>query len=92
MSKDNDLSAHIKKRVLILLALDNKLNSNLSIRQMASALNITTTTIIATAKNYCEHGLDHFLSYHFNQVSVRTRKINGELKAHVIQLACSKAP
>lgn len=92
MSKDNDLSARITKRVLILLALDNKVNSNLSMRQIASALNTTTTTIIATAKNYCEYGLDYSLSHHFNQASVRTKKVNGELEAAVIQIACSEAP
>lgn len=92
MSKDNDLSARITKRVLILLALDNKVNSNLSMRQIASALNTTTTTIIATAKNYCEYGLDYSLSHYFNQASVRTRKVNGELDVAVIQIACSEAP
>ena len=92
MSKDNNLSARITKRVLILLALDSKVKSNLNLRQIATTLNTTTTTIIATAKDYCEQGLDYSLSHHFNEASVRTRKINGELEANVIQLACSEAP
>lgn len=33
MSKDNKLSARVSKRVLILLALDDKKNSNLNHRQ-----------------------------------------------------------
>lgn len=92
MSKDNHLSARIAKRVLILLALDGKSQSNLNLRQIAAALNTTTTTIVATAKNYSDQGFDHALSHHFNPASVRTRKINGELEANVIQLACSEAP
>lgn len=92
MSKDNNLSSRIINRVLILLALDNKVKSNLSMRQIASSLNTTTTTIVTTAKDYCLKGLNYSLSHHFNQSSIRTRKINEELEAHVIQLACSKAP
>ena len=92
MSNDNTLSARVSKRVLILLALDNKNNSNLSHRQIASALNTTVTTIVATARNYSLNGLDYALSHHFNPSSVRPCKINGELEAHVIQLACGEAP
>lgn len=92
MEKDNNLSARIYKRVLILLALDNRSELKLSLRQLAAALNTTTTTIVATAKDYCEQSLDYALSHHFNEASVRTRKINGELEAAVIQIACSKAP
>lgn len=92
MSKDNNLTARITKRVLILLALDNKAKSSLNLRQIAATLNTTTTTIVSTARDYCEQGLDYSLSHHFNKASVRTRKINGELEANVIQLACSKAP
>lgn len=92
MKKDNKLSARIYKRVLILLALDSRSESKLSLRQLAAALNTTTSTIVATAKDYCEHSLDYALSHHFNEASVRTRKINGELEAAVIQLACSEAP
>ena len=52
MSKDNKLSARVSKRVLILLALDDKKNSNLNHRQIASALNTTVTTIVAPARDY----------------------------------------
>ena len=92
MSKDNNLSARVSKRVLILLALDNKKDSNLNHRQIASALNTTVTTIVATARNYSQNGLDFAISHHYNPSSVRPHKINGELEAHVIQLACGEAP
>ena len=92
MSKDNNLSARVSKRVLILLALDNKKDSNLNHRQIASALNTTVTTIVATARNYSQNGLDSAISHHYNPSSVRPHKINGELEAHVIQLACGEAP
>lgn len=92
MSKDNNLSARISKRVLILLALDNKTDSNLNHKQIASALNTTVTTIVATARNYAQNGLDSAIMHHYNPSSVRPRKTNGELEAHVIQLACGEAP
>ena len=92
MSKDNNLSARISKRVLILLALDNKTDSHLNHRQIASALNTTVTTIVATAHNYAQNGLDSAIMHHYNPSSVRPRKTNGELEAHVIQLACGEAP
>ena len=91
MSKDNNLLARVSKRVLILLALDNKTNSNLNHRQIASALNTTVTTIVATARNYSQQGQDYTFSHHYNPSSVRPRKTNGELEAHVIQIACGEA-
>lgn len=92
MSKDNHLSSRISKRVLILLALDNKKDSNLNYRQIASALNTSPKTIVTTAHDYSQNGLDYAITHHYNPSSVRPRKINGELEAHVIQLACGKAP
>ena len=49
----------LSKRVLILLALDDKKNSNLNHRQIASALNTTVTTIVVTARDYFQNGLEH---------------------------------
>ena len=92
MSKDNTLSARISKRVLILLALDNKKESKLNHRQIASALNTTITTIVATACDYSKNGLEYAITHHYNPASTRPRKTNGELEAHIIQLACGDAP
>ena len=49
----------LSKRVLILLALDDKKNSNRNHRQIASALNTTVTTIVATARDCFQNGLEH---------------------------------
>ena len=92
MSKDNSLSARISKRVLILLALDDKKNSDSNHRQIASALNTSLSTIVTTARDYSQNGLNYAITHHYNPASVRPRKINGELEAHVIQLACGEAP
>ena len=78
MSKDNKLSARVSKRVLILLALDEKKNSNLNHRQIASALNTTVTTIVATARDYFQNGLEHAISHYYNSSSLRPHKVNGE--------------
>lgn len=92
MSNDNTLSARCSKRILILLALNNKGTSKLGHRQLALALNTTVSTIVSTARNYSEHGLDYAISHHYNPASLRKRKVNGELEANVIQLACGDAP
>ena len=65
MSKDNKLAARVSKRVLIL-------------RQIASALNTTVTTIVATARDYFQNGLEHAISHYYNSSSLRPHKVNGE--------------
>lgn len=67
MSRDNKLSARISKHVLILLALNNKDESGLNYRQVASALNTTAATVAKTAKDYA-------ISYHLNQHHAAGRK------------------
>lgn len=92
MSKDDQLSARISKRAHILLALDDKDNLRMSYEKIASVLNTSKTTICAVAKDYAIHGLDYTVSYHYNPASLRKPKVNGELEANVIQLACGSAP
>ncbi len=92
MSKDNQLSARISKRVHILLALDDKDDLRMSYEKIASVLNTSKTTICAVAKDYSLHGLDYTVSYHYTPASLRKPKVNGELEANVIQLACGSAP
>ena len=92
MSRDNSLTARSSKRVLILLALDDKKETHLNYRQIAAALHVSTTTVSKTAHDYALHGLDYTLAHHYNPTSRRTAKVNGELEAYVIQLVCGKAP
>ena len=63
MSKDNKLSARVSKRVLILLALDDKKNSNLNYRQKKRSLSFLTKTFFSEIRltaseiitcGYCE--------------------------------------
>lgn len=66
MSRDSKLSARITKRLLILLALDNKDESGLNYRQVASVLGTSATTVVKTARDYVLNGLDYAVSYHYN--------------------------
>ena len=50
------------------------------------------TTIVATARDYFQNGLEHAISHHYNPSSLRPHKVNGELEAHVLQLACGETP
>ena len=43
-------------------------------------------------EQHSQNGLDSAIMHHYNPASVRPRKTNGELEAHVIQLACGEAP
>lgn len=63
MSKDNKLSARVSKRVLLLLALDDKKNSNLNHRQEKRSLSFLTKTFFSEIRltaseiityGYCE--------------------------------------
>lgn len=92
MSRDNSLTARSSKRVLILLALDDKKDTHLNYRQIAAALHVSATTVSKTAHDYALHGLDYALAHHYNPASCRKAKVNGGLEAYVIQLACGKAP
>ena len=92
MSRDNSLTARSSKHVLILLALDDKKETHLNYRQIAAALHVSATSVSKTAHDYALHGLDYTLSHHYNPASRRKAKVNGELEAYVIQLACGKAP
>ncbi len=92
MSKDNQLSIRILKRTLILLSLDKWAAAGLNYKQIASTLDTTAATIARVAKDYATNGLDYTVSYHYNPASRKKAKVNEELEAYVIQLACGRAP
>lgn len=92
MSRDNSLTVRSSKRVLILLALDDKKDTHLNYRQIVAALHVSATTVSKTAHDYALHGLDYTLAHHYNPASHRKAKVNGELEACVIQFTCGKAP
>ena len=92
MSRDNGLSARSSKRVLILLALDDKKDTHLNHRQIAAALHVSAATVSKTAHDYALYGLDYTLAHHYKPASRRKAKVNVELEVCVIQLACGKAP
>ena len=41
---------------------------------------------------FIQNGLEHAISHHYDPSSLRPHKVNGELEAHVLQLACGEAP
>ena len=69
MGRDNSLSAQSSKRVLTILALDDKNHTHLDYRQIAATLHVSTTTVLKTALDYFLHGLDYTLAHHYNPAS-----------------------
>ena len=69
MGRDNSLSAQSSKRVLTILALDDKNHTHLDYRQIAATLHVSTTTVLKTALDHSLHGLDYTLTHHYNPAS-----------------------
>lgn len=89
--RQNDtLQENVSKHILILLALDDRKNSKLSYRQIASALNVHFHTVTAVARNYSQHGLDYAIFRH--KPCSHPRKVTDELRAYVIQLIHEEVP
>jgi transposase len=58
---------------------------------ISEALNISTRTIERVRQRFVEESLDNALNRHPRQSS-QLRRIDGEAEAHLVALACAKAP
>ena len=69
-----------------------KIDEGWSAPQAAAALEVSERTVFRTKRRYAyaEEGLDEVLRHH-NQVN-RPRKVDEEVEAHLIALACSPVP
>ena len=88
-------SSHQYRSACILLHVDAGSHSGgqkaLTYEQIASVLGIDTKTIERLKKRFVEEGFEACLERKAS-TAVRTPKIDGDAEAHLIALACSKAP
>ena len=61
-------------------------------KKISEAFDVTVQTIERIRKQLVEEGLDAVLSRRKYTQKVSRKKIDGEVEAHLIALACSKAP
>ena len=60
--------------------------------KIAEALDVTVQTVERVRKQLVEEGLDAVLSRRKYTQKVSRKKLDGDAEAHLIALACSKAP
>ena len=88
--KKPKVAQHKIRHAQILLAIDEN-NSPLSNEQIAKALNISPLSISILRKRLVEEGLDVTINSKHSHHG-RERKVDGEVEAHLIALACSTPP
>ncbi len=60
--------------------------------KIREAFDVTVITVQRIRKQLVNEGFDAVLSRHEYQLNKPRRKIDGDLEAHLVALACSKAP
>ncbi len=60
--------------------------------QISQALDITIQTVERVRRQLVEDGLEAVLSRRDIHLKISRRKVDGDLEAHLVALACSKAP
>lgn len=74
----------------ILLALDRSGKENWDYEEIRKAYGTNPSTITAIAKRFVIEGLEAALGR--KEQENRHRKVDGEVEAHIIAIACSEAP
>ena len=80
----------IHGQILLKADINNK-QGNWTDRKISEALGISTRTIERVRKRFVEESLENALNPKPKN-SLKLKKIDGETEAHLIALACSKAP
>jgi transposase len=76
---------------ILLKANLNQEDRGWSDQAISQALNISTRTIERVRQRFVEEGLDSALIPR-PKTSLKLRKIDGEIEAHLVAIACSQAP
>ena len=79
-------------RANILLASDSANPRHMTVSEVASAFNTSTTTVQKTRTAYAIHGLDLSIHRRKRKTPPMPSKVTGEVEARVIALACGKPP
>jgi transposase len=77
------------RRANILLLADRSQGVKREDKEIADFLNVTVVTVCNTRNKFIEHRLKKILH---KKGAGRPRKIDGEVEAHMIAVACSPAP
>ena len=86
------IAAHKRKHAQMLLKADQSSQGpGWSDIQIVEAFDCHRTTVENLRKRLVEYGLDKALD-HGNRGSCRVKKLDGVAEAHLIAMACSKAP
>lgn len=93
MTNSGRLPARTYTRAHILLKADQSDQGPAwSDEKISKAFNITIQTVERVRRQLVEEGFSATLSRHEFHLKVPRRKIDGDLEAHLVTLACSKAP
>ena len=74
------------------MATDDTREPKLTVAQVAQNLNTSATTVQIVRKSYAASGLEAALKRKKRAIPPVVPKITGEVEAHIVALACSKAP
>ena len=86
------MAAHKRKHAQILLKADQGPDGpGWHDERIAQAFDCTVKTVERLRQRFIEKGFDRVLD-HGNQGSVKIRKIDGEVEAHLVALACGLPP
>ena len=79
-------------RANILLASDRRSEKYMTISEISNAYHTTPTTVYNVRVSYCEKGLKATINRKKRETPPVPSKVTGDVEAHVIALACGKAP
>src|SRR5206468_9574409 len=85
-------TAHQQMAARILLKADEANDEHWSSSQIAAALEISPRTVIRIKQRYAQQGLSTALMGNYPKVRPLRMKIDGRVEAHLIALACGRAP
>lgn len=93
-AKNGTHNAHLINRANILLALNRTdKKDHMRIKRTADSYNVSRQTIYNIIEDYHNSkDISDFLSRKVRETPPIPAKVDGELEAHIIALACSKAP
>lgn len=81
-----------RKRAAILLALDESEGQSREQTEIADVLKVSVSTIHNTSKAFAEGSIEGAISRKKRATPPVPSKIDGEVEARIITMACSKAP
>lgn len=87
-----EVATGFKKRANVLIMLDAGVGKPETRQQIAARCGVTEVTVWNTARDYCERGIEHTLSFQRPANPPRRAIVTGEREARIIALACGEPP